>query len=173
MGIFAVTHKQQTEIVTCTPKIKCTWGLNMICGSHIVCLANGLLMTTCPGSKVTQYKICCGQFVKLRVIWVILNHQKAERTTTPLCVRSQETRNHTYAYFIKFHIIGEKGDAFHTQSHKDVWTLFRDVTLKGAVLSFIICLKERTAVPQPQKANCSRTPKEPHQSGTDPVSTQS
>lgn len=54
---------------------------------------------------------------------------------------------------LSFILVG-KGASFHTQSHKALWTLFKYVTLKEAVLGFIICLQERTTASQPQKVNC-------------------
>ena len=51
--------------------------------------------------------------------------------------------------------------------------MFRHISLKRAVLGFIISLQERTVVPQPQKVNCSHKQKQPLQWGFDLVFIQS
>lgn len=50
---------------------------------------------------------------------------------------SKKTGNHTCHYFIKFHISRQRGAAFHTQTHKALWILFKHVPLKATVLGFI------------------------------------
>lgn len=75
---------------------------------------------------------------------------------------------------LSFILVG-KGAAFHThrERNKALWALFRHETLKGTVFGFIICLQERTTVPQPQKNELFTQTETAPQSDIDPISIQS